>query len=176
MMKGLRKGFAILAAALPLLPGVALCAVASSEPEPGPRAGGDDFDTGNLRRRCAVILPADQAGDAVADAPPFAVQQVGRNDLEIVPRSVGKCTLAVALATALKPRFSELQTGDLVGIVITHEDGSYNREFAKAWQKEIARMLSNGFKMEVESLITKDISYVTEEYVPERLKAKDWLD
>jgi DNA topoisomerase VI subunit A len=44
------------------------------------------------------------------------------------------------------------------------------------WQKEIAKMVSNGFKMEVESLITKDISYVTEEYVPERLKKKDWLD
>jgi DNA topoisomerase VI subunit A len=46
----------------------------------------------------------------------------------------------------------------------------------KPWQKEIAKMMSNGFKMEVESLITKDISYVTEEYVPERLKKKDWLD
>jgi len=46
----------------------------------------------------------------------------------------------------------------------------------RAWQKEIQRMMSNGFKMEVESLITKDISYVTEEYVPQRLKAKDWLD
>jgi DNA topoisomerase VI subunit A len=46
----------------------------------------------------------------------------------------------------------------------------------KGWQKEIAKMMSNGFKMEVESLITKDISYVTEEYVPERLKKKDWLD
>ena len=46
----------------------------------------------------------------------------------------------------------------------------------KDWQKEIAQMLKNGFKMEVESLITKDISYVTEEYVPERLKKKDWLD
>jgi len=30
--------------------------------------------------------------------------------------------------------------------------------------------------MEVESLITKDISYVTEVYVPDRLKARDWLD
>jgi hypothetical protein len=30
--------------------------------------------------------------------------------------------------------------------------------------------------MEVESLITKDISYVSETYVPERLKRKDWLD
>ncbi len=45
----------------------------------------------------------------------------------------------------------------------------------KPWQKEIKKMLSNGFKMEVESLITKDISYVTEVYVPERLKAEDWL-
>jgi len=46
----------------------------------------------------------------------------------------------------------------------------------KGWQKEIDAMLSNGFKMEVESLITKDISYVSETYVPERLKAKDWLE
>lgn len=47
----------------------------------------------------------------------------------------------------------------------------------KAWQKEIEGLLNNGFKMEVESLITKDISYVTETYVPERLfKKKDWLE
>jgi len=46
----------------------------------------------------------------------------------------------------------------------------------KPWQKEIRTMLANGFKMEVESLITKDISYVTETYVPERLKARDFLD
>ena len=37
-------------------------------------------------------------------------------------------------------------------------------------------MLDNGFKMEVESLIAKDISYVTEQYVPARLKEQDWLD
>jgi DNA topoisomerase-6 subunit A len=46
----------------------------------------------------------------------------------------------------------------------------------RPWQKEIKKLLANGFKMEVESLITKDISYVTEEYVPARLKAKDFLD
>ncbi len=46
----------------------------------------------------------------------------------------------------------------------------------KPWQKEIERMLKNGFKLEVESLISKDISYVTETYVPERLHEKDWLD
>lgn len=46
----------------------------------------------------------------------------------------------------------------------------------KGWQKEIKKMLDNGFKMEVEGLITKDISYVTEEYVPARLRARDWLE
>ncbi|MCH2134471.1 MAG: DNA topoisomerase IV subunit A [Phycisphaerales bacterium] len=46
----------------------------------------------------------------------------------------------------------------------------------KPWQIEIRKMLANGFKMEVESLITKDISYVSEVYVPERLQAADFLD
>lgn len=46
----------------------------------------------------------------------------------------------------------------------------------KGWQKEIAGLLRNGFKMEVEALITKDISYVTEEYVPMKLKQKEWLE
>jgi len=46
----------------------------------------------------------------------------------------------------------------------------------RPWKREIKRMLANGFKMEVESLITKDISYVTETYVPERLAAADFLD
>jgi len=46
----------------------------------------------------------------------------------------------------------------------------------KDWQKEIKRMLDNGFKLEVEALISKDISYVTEVYTPERLAERDWLD
>ncbi len=46
----------------------------------------------------------------------------------------------------------------------------------KGWQKEIETMLKNGFKLEVESLISKDISYVTEVYTPERLEERDWLD
>jgi DNA topoisomerase-6 subunit A len=50
--------------------------------------------------------------------------------------------------------------------------------FAKKreWQREIEKMLKNDFKLEVESLISKDISYVTEEYVPARLAEQDWLD
>jgi DNA topoisomerase-6 subunit A len=50
--------------------------------------------------------------------------------------------------------------------------------FAKKreWQREIEKMLKNDFKLEVEALISKDISYVTEEYVPARLADQDWLD
>jgi DNA topoisomerase-6 subunit A len=46
----------------------------------------------------------------------------------------------------------------------------------KPWQAEIKLLLENGFKLEVEALISKDISYVTEHYTPQRLKSGDWLD
>jgi len=46
----------------------------------------------------------------------------------------------------------------------------------KPWQKEVQTMLSNGIKLEVEALTSKSLSFVTETYVPDRLKAKDWLD
>jgi len=80
--------------------------------------------------------------------------------------------------------YTECDLSDDVQIELNDNDKKRAREIAaypwfkdhKGWQKEIQRMLDNGFKMEVESLITKDISYVTEEYVPTRLKKKDWLD
>jgi len=80
--------------------------------------------------------------------------------------------------------YDECDLDDRVKIDLNDNDKKRAREIAaypwfsghKGWQKEIAKMLDNGFKMEVESLITKDISYVTEEYVPQRLKKKDWLD
>jgi len=38
-------------------------------------------------------------------------------------------------------------------------------------------MMQNGFKMEVEALINKRLTFLTEEYVPMRLKdRKQWLD
>ena len=55
-------------------------------------------------------------------------------------------------------------------------DDPINQAVMKAWQKEIQLMLQNGFKLEVEALISKDISYVTEEYVPTRLSEQDFLD
>lgn len=80
--------------------------------------------------------------------------------------------------------YEQCDLSDDVQIELNDRDVARARQIAdypwfagdKAWQKEIKKMLDNGFKMEVESLITKDISYVTETYVPERLKAKDWLE
>ena len=80
--------------------------------------------------------------------------------------------------------FRECGLDDAVKIELTENDVKRAKEIAaypwfaghKGWQKEIDALLANGFKMEVESLITKDISYVSETYVPERLRRKDWLD
>jgi DNA topoisomerase-6 subunit A len=45
----------------------------------------------------------------------------------------------------------------------------------KKWQAEIDALLKNGFKMEVDGFLTKSISFITEEYLPKKLKDKDWL-
>jgi len=95
--------------------------------------------------------------------------------------------LAIPDAKFLGLRSKDYEACDLseaVKIELSDNDVKRAREIAaypwfadhKGWKREIERMLDNGFKMEVEALITKDISYVTETYVPERLKAKDWLD
>lgn len=80
--------------------------------------------------------------------------------------------------------FQECKLSDSVKITLSETDRKRAKQIAnypwflhkKQWQKEIKRMLDNGFKLEVEALISKDISYVTEQYTPARLKAKDWLD
>jgi DNA topoisomerase-6 subunit A len=76
------------------------------------------------------------------------------------------------------------QLSDDVKIALNDTDRKRAQQIAKypwfekkpKWQTEIKRMLTNDFKLEVESLVSKDISYVTEEYVPARLKEQDWLD
>jgi DNA topoisomerase VI subunit A len=80
--------------------------------------------------------------------------------------------------------YRECQLTDSVKIALNDTDRKRAKQIAAypwfahkpQWQKEIKGLLDNGFKMEVESLISKNISYVTEQYTPERLKAKDWLD
>ena len=81
--------------------------------------------------------------------------------------------------------FERCQLSDSVKITLNDTDSkraqagrqvSVVREEARSGRREIEKMLTNDFKLEVESLISKDISYVTEEYVPARLREQDWLD
>jgi len=80
--------------------------------------------------------------------------------------------------------YERLDLSDDVKIELNDRDINRAKQIAaypwfenkREWQREIKTMLNNGFKMEVESLITKDISYVTEVYVPARLKEGDFLD
>src|SRR5687767_5642839 len=80
--------------------------------------------------------------------------------------------------------FERCQLTPSVQIKLNDQDIKRARQIAqypwfankKPWQKEIDMMLKNGFKLEVEALISKDISYVTEEYVPSRLQEDTFLD
>ncbi|MEM8865995.1 MAG: DNA topoisomerase IV subunit A [Planctomycetota bacterium] len=95
--------------------------------------------------------------------------------------------MAIPEAKYLGLRSIDFERCDLpedVKIALTDSDKKRAKQIARypwfekkrTWQSEINRMLKNDFKLEVESLIAKDISYVTETYVPERLEARDWLD
>lgn len=80
--------------------------------------------------------------------------------------------------------FERCQLKDNVTIKLDDKDRTRAKQIAsypwfadkKPWQAEIKKMIDNGFKLEVEALISRDISYVTEQYVPERLRNNDWLD
>ncbi|MFO0901868.1 MAG: DNA topoisomerase IV subunit A [Pirellulales bacterium] len=80
--------------------------------------------------------------------------------------------------------FERCQLSNSVQIKLNEQDIKRAKQIAqypwfankKAWQKEIEQMLKNGFKLEVEALISKDISYVTETYAPERLEEAQFLD
>ena len=95
--------------------------------------------------------------------------------------------MAIPAARFLGLRSSDFQRcglSDSVKISLNDIDRKRARQIAsypwfakkRDWQREIQRLLDNGFKLEVEALISKDISYVTEQYTPARLKDKDWLD
>lgn len=94
--------------------------------------------------------------------------------------------MAIPEAKYLGLRSIDLERYELDSVKIKMNDSDKKRanqiarypwfEKKRDWQNEIKRMLKNDCKLEVESLISKDISYVTEVYVPERLEAQDWLD
>jgi DNA topoisomerase-6 subunit A len=45
----------------------------------------------------------------------------------------------------------------------------------RKWQREIQALLDNGFKMEVDGFLTKSISFITDEYIPKKLRDADYL-
>ena len=46
----------------------------------------------------------------------------------------------------------------------------------KAWQNELKTMLEKGYKAELEALSSKGLKFITETYLPEKIKNKDFLE
>ena len=46
---------------------------------------------------------------------------------------------------------------------------------AETIRPPIQALLDNNFKMEVDGFLTKSISFITEEYIPKKLRDKDYL-
>jgi len=78
----------------------------------------------------------------------------------------------------------DFEISDSATIELNKKDQSRAKEIAKypwfakkkPWQKEIAEMLRSGVKMELEAFSSKDFSFITEQYLPEKLRKKQWLD
>lgn len=70
-----------------------------------------------------------------------------------------------------------------VPMPLTDEDRRRAREIreypwfaSKEWQKEIKHMEAAGVKLELEAFSSKNFRFITEEYLPRKLREKDWLD
>jgi DNA topoisomerase-6 subunit A len=70
-----------------------------------------------------------------------------------------------------------------VGIKLNDKDIARAKEIKgyawfqkKEWQHEIDFMLKAGLKYELDALANKDFRYLTTDYLPKKLKDKDWLD
>ncbi len=46
----------------------------------------------------------------------------------------------------------------------------------KQWKREIEQMVKAGIKLEIEALSAMGISFITEEYLPKKLRDRDWLE
>lgn len=70
-----------------------------------------------------------------------------------------------------------------VGIKLNEKDVARAKEIKgyawfqkKEWQAEIDIMIKSGLKYELDALANKDFRYLTTDYLPKKLKEKDWLD
>lgn len=44
------------------------------------------------------------------------------------------------------------------------------------WRRELEHMVKSGVKLELEALSSRGISFITEEYMPKKLRDRDWLE
>ena len=70
-----------------------------------------------------------------------------------------------------------------VGIKLNDKDVARAKEIMaypwfqkKEWQQEITYMIKSGLKYELDSLANKDFRFLTTDYLPKKLKDRDWLD
>jgi DNA topoisomerase-6 subunit A len=78
--------------------------------------------------------------------------------------------------------FKQFKLSDDVKIELEKKDITRAKEMlaypwfgAAHWQEEINDLLEAGFKMEIEALSNKDISFVTDVYIPQKISKRDWL-
>jgi DNA topoisomerase-6 subunit A len=71
----------------------------------------------------------------------------------------------------------------IVGIKLNEKDVARAKELAnydwfqkKEWQSEIQYMLDSGLKYELDALAKKNFRFLTTDYLPKKLKDRDWLD
>ncbi|MGI9014757.1 MAG: DNA topoisomerase IV subunit A, partial [Phycisphaerales bacterium] len=78
----------------------------------------------------------------------------------------------------------EFGIADSATIALNKKDISRAKEIAKypwfadkkPWQREIREMLRSEVKMELEAFSSRDFSFITETYLPTKLRKKSWLD
>src|ERR1700722_316399 len=80
--------------------------------------------------------------------------------------------------------FSAFKYGipDGVAIKMTDDDDKRAKQMLgypwfekKQWRREIEQMVKSGIKLEIEALSAMGISFITEEYLPKKLRDRDWL-
>ncbi len=86
----------------------------------------------------------------------------------------------VGLSSFDKAKF---ELPDNVTIKMTDDDERRGKQMLaypwfqkKQWQKELTQMLKSGIKLEIEALSSMGISFITEEYLPRKLRDGDWLE
>ncbi len=72
---------------------------------------------------------------------------------------------------------------DSVSIKLNDQDRSRAKEILaypwfkdRRWQREVKHMTSQGVKWELEALSNKGLSFVTDEYLPKKIKDRDWIE